>query len=120
MKTNQEPRSRAGALHFFGRFLRAPLHQVFHEEADERRFLAGLPLAVFVALFLIRTLIHRGFSREWAPFLNPADWVLVVFTLWWIAYLLKFRKRLESRGELGRAIIVPALFLVLLLSVRLY
>ena len=119
MKANEEHRIRAGVIHFLGRFLRAPLHPVFHEEADERRFLAGLPIAMFVIIFLIRALAHTGLGREWREFLRP-DLVLVVSVLWWIAYLLKFRKRLASRGELGRAIVAPALFVALLLSVRLY
>jgi hypothetical protein len=52
MKTNEEARTREGGLRFFVWFLRALSHPIFTPEADERRFLAGLPTAMFVIIFL--------------------------------------------------------------------
>lgn len=111
MKTNEEPRMREGRLRFFGWLLRALSHPVFAPEADERRFLAGLPIAIFVTIFLWR----GGWLQSLGP--NP---VLVISVLWGIAYWLKFWKRLKNRGELKRAIIAPAVFVALLLGVSLY
>jgi hypothetical protein len=111
MKTNEEPRMRAGGLRFVGWLLRAFAHPIFTPEADERRFLAGLPIALFVIIFPM--------GRGWLQFLGPYPG-LVIFALWWTAYLIKFRTRLKSRGELKRAIIAPGVFVALLLGVGWY
>ena len=111
MKTNEEPRMREGGLRFFDWFLRALSHPIWTPEADEWRFLAGLPITMYVIIFL--------WGRGWLQSLGPNP-VLVIFALWCIAYVIKFRKRLKNRGELKRAIIAPAVFVALLLGVSLY
>lgn len=83
---------------------------VFAPEADERRFLAGLS----VSMFLIIPMWGRGLLQFMGP--NP---VLASLVVGWIGYMLKFRKRLRHRGELGRVIIAPAAFFALLLGVSL-
>jgi hypothetical protein len=111
MKTNEEPQMRAGGRRFLGWFLRALSHPLFTPEADERRFLAGLPIAMIVTLVL--------WKRVWLQSLGPNP-VLVILALWCMAYLIEFRKRLKHRGELKRALIAPAVFVVLLLGMRWY
>ena len=111
MKTNEEPQMRDGGLRSFVWFLRALSHPVFTPEADERRFLTGLPIAIYVIIFL--------WGRGWLQSLGPSP-VLVTSALWCIAYVIKYRKRLKNRGELKRAIIAPASFVALLLGVSLY
>ena len=109
MKTNEEPRTRKQiGLRWFAGGL---LHPIFSPEADERRFLAGLPIALVVVLVL--------WGRGWFQFLgvNP---VLVVFTVWCTAYVIRFWGRLKNRGELKRAIIAPAVFVGLLVGVSFY
>jgi hypothetical protein len=111
MKTNEVSRMKDGGMRFLSWFLRTLSHPIFTPEEDERRFLSGLPIAMFVIIFLWRT--------AWFQSLGPNQ-VLVVSALWCSAYLIKFRKRLKHRGELKRAIIAPAVFVALLLGVSLY
>ena len=107
---------RTGGLSFIKRFAGALLYPIFREEADERRFLAGLPVAMFATLFLSKAVADGAWGTGWLQFPGP-NWILVIFALWWTAYLVKFWKRLKSRGELKRAIFGPTLFLALVLSV---
>ncbi len=98
-----------GGLRFCGRFSRSLSRGVWTPDADETRFLAGLPIALFILVFL------RADER-FQP-LGP-NLILAVFALWCMAYVLKFRKRLKRRSELKRAILAPAVFVGLLLSLR--
>jgi hypothetical protein len=83
---------------------------VFAPEADERRFLAGLS----VSMFLIIPMWGRGLLQFMGP--NP---VLASLVVGWTGYMLKFGKRLRHRGELWRVIIAPAAFFALLLGMNL-
>ena len=84
-----------------------PLWTVFTPEADERRFVAGMPIVMFLILLLWGSghLLFIGFY-----------WFLAIFAAWWVAYLVKFGKCLRNRGELKRAIIAPAAFFALLVG----
>ena len=111
MRSIQEPRMRESGFRFFGWFLRAFSHPLFTPEADEKRFLAGLPIAMIVTVVL--------WKRVWFLSLIPNP-VMVLFALWCTAYLVTFRKRLKHRSELTRAILAPAIFVALLLAVSWY
>lgn len=81
---------------------------VWAPETDERRFLAGIP----ITLLAILALWTNGIGTIGGRYTIPA-----AGGLWWILYLLKFGKRLQRRGELGRTILLPGIFIVLLLGV---
>ena len=74
---------------------------VWAPEADERRFLAGIP----ITLLAILALWTNGIGTIGGRYTIPA-----AGGLWWILYLLKFGKRLQRRGELGRTILLPGIF----------
>jgi len=97
-------------LPFFLRLLRVLSHPLWTPELDEKRFLIGLPVTLFLILFL------------WKQGIDPLGGysISASFTLWCSAYVIKFRQRLMDRGELKRAIIAPAVFLGLLLCIKLY
>jgi hypothetical protein len=111
MNTNQEPSMREGRLRFFLRLLRIPLHPVWTPEPDEKRFLAVIPMTLVLILFLWK----QGLGDPLGGYSIPAS-----FALWCAAYVIRFRQRLKDRGELKRVIIAPAIFIALLLCVRLY
>ena len=97
-------------MHFLVCFLRALSHPIWTPEADERRFLVGLPVTLILILFLWK----RGLLGSLGPY--P---ILASFAFWCIAYSIRFWKRLKNRGELKRALIAPAVFVALLLGVSL-
>ena len=107
MKTNERLQMKEGGLRFLGRCLRVLVRPVWTPEADERRFLAGLPIVMFLIIFLW----GRGLLQSMGPY--P---VLVNFAFWCIAYMVKFGKRLQNRGEFKRVLIASAAFCALLLS----
>ena len=81
------------------------LWTVWAPEADEKRFLAGMPIVMFLIILL--------WGRGLLPFIGFYRF-LAIFAVWWIAYTVKFGKRLRNRGELKRTIIIPALFFAFL------
>lgn len=95
---------------FLLRSMRALVHPVWTPEADERRFLVGLPIVTFLIIFLW----GRGFLGFMGP--NP---MLANFGIWGLAYLVKYRKRLQNRGEFRRVIFAWAAFLALMLGLSL-
>ena len=99
-----------GQQSFFLRLLGFLLHSFWTPERDEKRFLAGLPIAMFLILFLWKHGMH-----PLGVYLVPAT-----FGLWSLAYVIKFRLRLKERGELKRVIVAPTVFFVLLLCISLY
>lgn len=94
-----------------GNVLRVLSHPLFTPEADEKRFLAGLPVAMLIAILLMR--------KGWFEPLGPKA-VLVLLAVWLLAYVTRFWGRLRDRGELKRAILAPAICVALLLAVRFY
>jgi hypothetical protein len=92
-----------------GRVLRALSTPLFTPEFDEKRFLAGLPVTIAVVLFLW----GKGW---WLDSLKPNP-VLLLFVAWWLAYLVKFWKRLIHRGQLKHALFLPALFVALIVLI---
>jgi len=98
-------------LHFCGKCLRVLIHPVWTPEADERRFLAPLP----IVMFCLMPLWGKGFLHFMGS--NP---ILAVFALWCGAYVFKFWQRLQYRGELKRVIIALVTFLSGLLAVLFY
>lgn len=110
MNTNQEEATEERRP-FYLRLQSLLLHSFWTPEPDEKRFLAGLP----ITLVLILLLWKQGLGDPLGGFSVPAS-----FTLWCAAYMIRFRERLKSRGELKRVIVVPAIFVALLLSVKLY
>lgn len=86
-------------------------HSLWSPAADENRFLAGLPITLGLILVMWKRLQFDplgGYSVE------------ASFAFWGAAYALRFRRRLKERGELARVIVATALFLALLLALRLY
>jgi hypothetical protein len=79
---------------------------VWAPEADERRFLAGIP----ITLLAILASWTNGIALI-GPRTIPA-----AGGFWWILYLMKFGKRLQRRGELGRTILLPGVFILFLLG----
>ena len=96
MKTNRTPPLQ-----------RLLLHSLWTPEPDEKRFLAGLPIAMLLIPFLWKHGTH-----PLGAYLGPA-----IIILWSLAYVTRFGRRLKERGELKRVIIAPALFVALLLSI---
>jgi len=92
------------------RLYRLLLHSFWTPERDEKRFLAGLPIAMFLIPFLWKHGVH-----PLGAYVGPT-----ILFLWCLAYVLKFGRRLKERGELKRVIIAPAVFVALLLSVRFF
>lgn len=93
------------------RGLGALSHPLWSPAADEKRFLAGLPLTLVLILVMWKRLQFDplgGYSVE------------VSFALWSAGYVLRFRQRLKDRGELIRSTVAPALFLALLVALRCY
>ncbi|MCX6928151.1 MAG: hypothetical protein NT154_33815, partial [Verrucomicrobia bacterium] len=85
--------------------------RVWSPEADEWRFFAGLPIVILLIVLVC--------GRGLLGFMGPYP-VLASFALWCVAYMAKFRKRLEDRGELRRVMIASAAFFAMLLGVILY
>ena len=110
MNTSKRPQPLEGHQSLLFRLNRLLSHSLWAPEPDEKRFLAGLPIAVFLVPFLWKHGIH-----PLGAYLGPA-----IFFLWCLAYVIKFGRRLKERGELKRVIIAPAVFLALLLSVNFY
>jgi hypothetical protein len=90
--------------------LRLLSHSLWTPEPDEKRFLAGLPIAMFLVPLLWKIGIH-----PLGAYLGPA-----IFFLWCLVYVIKFGRRLKKRGELKRVIFAPAVFVALVLSVSFY
>jgi hypothetical protein len=111
MKMIQKPPIKEGPLPRFLQFLGVLSRPLWTPEPDEKRFLAGLPIALVLILFLWK----QGLGDPLGGYSVPAS-----FALWCAAYVIRFRQRLKDRGELKRVIIAPAIFVVLLLCVRLY
>ena len=91
--------------------MRMPRAPIWTPEADERRFLVGLPVTLILILFLWK----RGLLGSLGPY--P---ILASFAFWCITYSIRFWKRLQNRGDLKRVILASAAFFALLLSVTLY
>jgi hypothetical protein len=109
MKSSNEPPMREGRPPFFLRCLRRLSQPLWTPEPDEKRFLAGLPVTLLLILFLWK----QNGADPLGGYAIPAS-----FALWCAAYVIKFRQRLQARGELKRAIIAPAVFAALLLGVK--
>jgi len=106
MKTDANLVRIAGGARAIGR---AVIWKVYSPEADERRFLACQLILICLVLFGWRVGIH-----PLGVYAIPA-----VLGIWWTAYLLIFGRRIRRRGELGRAIAGPTIFIGLLLGITL-
>lgn len=93
------------------RLLGALAHPLWSPAVDEKRFLTGLPVTLILILVIWKFL-------QFDPLGGHS--VEASFALWSAAYVLRFRQRLKERGELTRVIIAVALFVALLLALRLY
>ena len=91
------------------RFSQLLLWNVWAPEADERRFFAGIG----VTLLAILAAWTNGIG------LMGRYTIPVAGGLWWILYLLKFGKRLQRRGELGRTILIPGAYILFLAGISL-
>jgi hypothetical protein len=111
MKTNKKQPVSEGLLAFVLWLPRLLLRPLWTPEPDEKRFLIGLPITLFLILFLWK----QGIPGPLGGYSIPA-----AFALWCAAYVLRFRQRLRNRGELKRAIIAPAVFIALHLGVSFY
>jgi len=111
MKTNLTPGMKEDERGLLERSMRALVRPLWTPEADERRFLFGLNIVVFLIMPL--------WGKWLLTFLGPNP-VLVTFAVGWMVYLILFWKRLRHRGELGREIIAPSVFIALLLGVSPY
>jgi hypothetical protein len=86
---------------------------VWAPEPDEQRFLRGVPITLLAILLLWKNgLPLTGRQGRYD--------IPVAFAVWWILYLLKFGKRLQRRGELGRTIVLPGIFLALAFALLFY
>ena len=110
MKPNQTTPTGGGRPPFLFRFQGFLFHSLWTPERDEKRFLAGLPMAVFLILVLWKQGMHP-LGRYLVP---------VIFSVWCLAYVIRFRVRLTERGEFKRVIIAPAVFVLFLLCIALY
>jgi hypothetical protein len=111
MNTNATLSMKEDKSGFLVRSMRALVRPIWTPEADESRFLLGIN----IIMFLIMPLWGKGILTFMGT--NP---VLVTFAVGWIVYLILFWKRLRHRGELGRVIVAPAVFIALLLGVSFY
>jgi hypothetical protein len=87
------------------RFLQSRFWIVWAPEADERRFLLGIPVTWGILL------TWKNLTGDFWRYDIPG-----VLAVWWILYLVKFGQRLRHRGELGRTIVLPGLFVALLIG----
>jgi hypothetical protein len=110
MNTSKNVVIREARQPFFLRLQAILLHSFWTPERDEKHFLAGLPITMFLIPLLWKQGIHPLGS-----YLVPT-----VFAIWCMAYAMKFRRRLAERGELKRCIIAPSVFVALILSVSFY
>ena len=91
------------------RFFQSRFWIIWAPEPDEQRFLCGVPITLLAILLLWKHGVPLTGSQGRYDF--P-----VGYGVWWILYLLKFGKRLRHRGELGRTIVLPGLFVALLIG----
>jgi hypothetical protein len=110
MKTIQKLPVKEGRLLLLNRIFSHPI-LTWTPQADEKRFLVGLPITLVLILILWKQGI--GGSLGWYPF--PVSYVL-----WFAAYAIRFRQRLKDRGELESVIIAMAVFVTLLLGFDFY
>lgn len=111
MKTNKMPSTREHRLPLVLRLLGMLSHPLWTPGPAEKRFLAGLPITLFLILFLWK----QGIPGPLGGYSMTAS-----FALWCSAYVILFRQRLKDRGELKLAIIAPAVFIALLLGASFY
>lgn len=106
---SQDPETRPQSL--FLRFLHTLSSPILRPEPDEKRFLVGLAVVQALIIYLWGKGLF-GFLGAYPIVANVAFWS--------IAYILKFRKRLQARRELGRVILLSLAFTAFLLSIVLY
>jgi hypothetical protein len=111
MKMMQKPPVKEGWLPSFLRLLGVLSRPLWTPEADEKRFLVGLPITLVFILILWK----QGMGDPLGGYSIPAS-----FALWCAAYVIRFRQRLKDRGELKRVTIAPVVFAALLLGFDFY